>query len=276
MLRLTEFRNDQGMEWFEESHRHAVEAGVSLGTSAGAGGGRYALVLVSYGKCVYWIDQEKVILEKGDLLLLPPTAGFYGKSIPTIMHEKYVLAFEVSDPERLGLPLVLRRFWLKSKSGLYEYMLDRVRRGYTEWEERERYADVRAASIVLELLALWNRELDEQRVESEVYRHAERMKSYIQERYREKITKDELGDWISRSPNYAAAIFRQATGQTISEFVHAVRMKRAVYLLRDSLLTVAEIAEWLGYKDVSYFQRTFKRLMGATPSFYMKERRSGP
>ncbi|MNG21412.1 HTH-type transcriptional activator RhaR [compost metagenome] len=84
------------------------------------------------------------------------------------------------------------------------------------------------------------------------------------------MTKEELGACINRTPNYAASLFRRATGQTISEAVHAARMKTAVYMLTDSLLTVAEISDYLGYRDVSYFQRVFKRTTGRTPSSYAK------
>lgn len=256
MLRIIDIRLDQGMEWFEEISPSSTSA---------------VLILMSYGKCVYWIDNEKVIAEKGDLLLIPPATAYYGKGIPTVVHEKYVIAMEITDREGC-LPLLQRKRWLKSKTGFYEFMLERIRRSYAEWKDQEAYSAIRGQAIVLEVLALWNREIDQSPVSSEIVRHAERMKTYIQEHYRQKVTKEELGDCIAKSPNYAAAVFRRATGQTISEYVHAVRMKSAVYLLRDSLLTVSEISEQLGYRDVSYFQRTFKRIYAQPPSAYMKER----
>jgi AraC family transcriptional regulator of arabinose operon len=232
------------------------------------------LVLVSYGKCVFWIDQEKVIVEKGDLLLIPAKTAYYGKGIPTVVHEKYVITFELTVLEAIGLPILRRSKWLRAKTGLYEFMLERIRRWFTEWEEQEAYSLIRGQAITLEVLALWNRELDGASVSTEIQKHAERMKLFIQDHYREKVTKEELGECISKSPNYAASVFRKVTGQTISEYVHAVRMKSALYLLRDSLLTVGEISELLGYRDVSYFQRTFKRINAKTPSEYLKERPS--
>ena len=38
-------------------------------------------------------------------------------------------------------------------------------------------------------------------------------------------------------------------------------------------VTKKEIAEYLGYADVSYFQRLFKRTFGQPPSYYMQDRR---
>ncbi|MNR65262.1 DNA-binding transcriptional regulator AraC [compost metagenome] len=48
-------------------------------------------------------------------------------------------------------------------------------------------------------------------------------------------------------------------------------MKTAVYLLSHSLLTVADIAEQLGYCDPSYFHKQFKAIVGRTPSEIVKE-----
>lgn len=257
MLQVVDIRRDQGMDWYEQCGEKLEKA---------------FFILVSYGKCVYWINHEKVILEKGDLLLIPPNTSFYGKGIPTIVHEKYVMIFEGIEQQTYGLPILQRVKWLKAKTGLYEFMLERIRRSYSEWVEQEAYSGIRGQAILLEVLALWNRELDGAVISSKIQRHAERMKAFIQKHYRERVTKEELGDCISKSPNYAASVFRRVTGQTISEYVHTVRMKSAVYLLRDSLLTVGEISELLGYRDVSYFQRMFKRIYAKTPSEYLKER----
>lgn len=100
----------------------------------------------------------------------------------------------------------------------------------------------------------------------------ERMKRYIERHYRERVTKEELGDEINKTPNYAAALFKSMTNQTISQYVHDQRMKRAVYLLTESQLSIQEIAEFLGYRDLSYFYRIFKRITGSPPSDLLHER----
>ena len=99
----------------------------------------------------------------------------------------------------------------------------------------------------------------------------DRMKSYIERHYREKITKEELGDVIGKTP-ITRGTFKSVTGQTISQYVHAQRIKRAVYLLTESRLTVQEIAVFLGYQDLSYFYRIYKRVTGTAPSDLLHER----
>ncbi|MFX3632630.1 MAG: helix-turn-helix transcriptional regulator [Candidatus Pristimantibacillus sp.] len=259
MLQLTNVRQDRGVDWFDDGTRPS---------------GASTLVLASYGKAVYWIEHEKVILEKGDLLYIPANQTYYGKCVPTIFHEKYVIEFIRNDHSKISfdLPLMQRTKWIKSKIGMYELCLGRMKSVFTEWSEKAPYAEIRGQAVVSEWLALWNRELDERPYSPEIHQHVERMKSYIAIHYQKKVTKEELGEHIHKSPNYAATLFRRVTGQTISELVHATRMKKAIYLLVDSTLTVGEIAEFVGYRDVSYFQRIFKRETGKTPTEYMRDR----
>jgi AraC-like DNA-binding protein len=257
MLTITDIHIDRGTSWFEEK----------------SSASELTFIVTTYGKCVYWIGDDKVILERGDFFLIPDQTSFYGKSIPTVFHEKIVIHFTVPERERSSLPMLLSNRWTKSKTGIYELCLDRLRTMHKDWNERLAYADVRASAVVIETLALWSRELDRGKVTLETFNNVERMKTYIQSHYREKVTKDELGAWIGKSPNYAATLFRKVTGQPISAYVHTIRIRNAMYLLTESLLTVGEIADFLGYNDVSYFQRTFKRATGNSPSHYIKEGR---
>ncbi|MCS7458868.1 AraC family transcriptional regulator [Paenibacillus doosanensis] len=256
MLHMETVRQDTGVQWFEE-----YEEGAPW----------YLLILVTYGKCLYWVHQEKLMLEKGDLLLIPSGVPFYGKSIPTVMHEKYVAAFrdETSSP---ALPLLSAQDFCKWKTGKYELLLQRFRMMHEEWNEQLPYREAMCQSLALEILTHWNRELDEGKPTSVKERHIELMKAYIQNHYREKVTKEDLANAIGKSPNYAASLFSGVTGQTIGGYVHALRVKTAVYLLTHSRRTVADISDYLGYCDPSYFHRIFKRETGKLPAAYIKER----
>ena len=251
MIAIDFIRLDQGMNWYEERSGAADS---------------FTYVAVTYGRCVYWLDGEKLVLEKGDFLLIPPGIPYYGKSVPTVFHEKIAVRFACASGTASELPLLSGTTWVKTKAGSLEWTIERLRVIVKEWTERTDYADIRASAVLLEILALWSRELARGRMRSETQGHAERMKQYVQDHYRERITKEQLGAAIGRSANHAAALFHRATGQTISAYVHAVRMRTAVYMLEESLLTVNEIAEYLGYSDVSYFHRIYKRTYGHTPA----------
>lgn len=252
MLTIADAHQDNGADWYEE------------GTGAESG---FHLALVTYGKCVYWVKQEKVILEKGDLLLIPGGVPYYGKSIPTVLHTKYVVNFRRTDAEA-ALPVLRLTEPVKRRLGCYEVILERLRSVLRGWNEKQAYYELMSQALLTEALIMLNQELDRGPIPSEKHRRVESMKQYISTHYRGRVTKEELGDVIKATPNYAATLFKTVTNQTISEYVHNQRIKTAVYMLTESQLTIGEIADYLGYNDVSYFHRIFKRSTGKSPSDY--------
>ncbi|MEV5029036.1 AraC family transcriptional regulator [Paenibacillus sp. LPE1-1-1.1] len=258
MLAILDVHQDNGAGWYEEGEGRKFT---------------FHLLLVTYGKCVYWVNEEKVILEKGDMLLIPGHVPFYGKSIPTVVHTKYVINFRKTAAE-CGLPLLHLQEPLRRRLGCFEVIQERLRALLTQYKERPAYYELMAEALLTEALIFINQESDRGIISSEKHRRVDSMKQYISTHYREKVTKEELGDVINTTPNYAATLFKAVTNQTISEYVHNQRMKTAVYMLTESQLMISEIADYLGYNDVSYFYRIFKRSTGSSPSDFLHERSS--
>lgn len=255
MVTPIEVRQIGGADWYEEAE--------DVKTA-------WRLSLVTYGKCVYWVNGDKQIMEKGELLLIPAGVSYYGKSIPTVTHTQIVVQW--AEGASLGLSVLEREDPLKHKLGCYELIHERLNLIHHQWQERPSYYGTMIEALLTEVLIYISRELDRGVIPSGQHLHAERMKSYIERHYREKITKEDLGDAIGKTPNYAASLFKRVTGQTISQYVHAQRMKRAAYLLTESQLTVQEIAVFLGYQDLSYFYRVYKRATGSAPSDLLQDR----
>jgi AraC-like DNA-binding protein len=59
--------------------------------------------------------------------------------------------------------------------------------------------------------------------------------------------------------------FRQTFGSSARQYVLRERIDRAATLLRETELSIKEIAEALGYRDVFYFHRQFRQMLGQTP-----------
>lgn len=61
------------------------------------------------------------------------------------------------------------------------------------------------------------------------------------------------------------------TGKTPIEFIRIIRLKRAAQLLRESQLTVSEIAYKVGFNNPKYFTKYFKEEFGILPSVYAQQ-----
>lgn len=65
--------------------------------------------------------------------------------------------------------------------------------------------------------------------------------------------------------------FRKATGYGPVEYVQSLRIEEAKQLLETTQETMDEVAEMVGYRDLAYFRRIFKRSVGVTPARYRQQ-----
>ena len=64
--------------------------------------------------------------------------------------------------------------------------------------------------------------------------------------------------------------FKAATGSTLIEYLQNLRIEQAKQLLESGDLPIEEVSEAVGYMDVSFFRRLFKRLAGLSPAQYRR------
>ena len=68
--------------------------------------------------------------------------------------------------------------------------------------------------------------------------------------------------------SYLSTVFAAQTGIRFVDYLTAVKLRRAAYLLMNTTLSISEIASRLDYKDIGYFSRLFKSRYGMPPSQY--------
>ncbi len=98
-----------------------------------------------------------------------------------------------------------------------------------------------------------------------------RMMTYIEEHLTEKIELADIAEHVGISRTYASAVFREELGITISEFILKERLLEAKRMLRDTDLTVANIADRLAFCSQSYFTKNFTQTEGMTPVEYRRQ-----
>jgi len=77
-----------------------------------------------------------------------------------------------------------------------------------------------------------------------------------------------VSDLIFMNRTYISEVFKQKTGISFTEYLTTVKMERAKKLLSEERLKTYEIAGLLGYKDIEYFSKQFKKYTGFPPSEY--------
>jgi AraC family transcriptional regulator len=93
----------------------------------------------------------------------------------------------------------------------------------------------------------------------------QRITDYINDNLREDLTLNRLAETLAMSPFHFAHAFRQATGLAPHRYLLQRRIERAKILLRETELSITEIAYQIGYSNQSSFSVLFRRVTGHTP-----------
>ena len=73
---------------------------------------------------------------------------------------------------------------------------------------------------------------------------------------------------VQLSADRFSRLFKQATSLTVADYVNRVRVERVKRLLANPDTRVGEAALAAGFRDIAYFNRTFKRCTGRSPRHY--------
>ena len=93
---------------------------------------------------------------------------------------------------------------------------------------------------------------------------------YIQDNYRD-VTLSTVAKRFHYSNEYTSRLIKDLMGMTYTEVVRTVRIERSQDFLANTTMTVANIAEAIGYDTTEHYIRQFKKHTGMTPSAYRKQ-----
>ena len=61
-------------------------------------------------------------------------------------------------------------------------------------------------------------------------------------------------------------LFREGVGQPPLQYINAMRLRKAMNLLKTNAYTVTEVADAVGFRDYNHFGRLFRKRYGCTPN----------
>ena len=92
---------------------------------------------------------------------------------------------------------------------------------------------------------------------------------YIGKHYQDpNISISDIALDLGISEGHLSRTFKKETDYTLLNYLTRYRIHKAMELLRDCRVKVYEVAAQVGYRDITYFSATFKRVTGLTPSEY--------
>ena len=94
---------------------------------------------------------------------------------------------------------------------------------------------------------------------------------FIRAHYAEPLSLEQVAAQVYLNPEYFSRAFKEEMGQNFVNYLTDVRLQHSVQLLETTALRVQNIAQAVGYSNVSYFSTTFKKKYGMSPYEYRRK-----
>lgn len=226
----------------------------------------HTLIVLTRGHCELTLDAQKISLQTGELLLIQAgkifaihamskrangfACHFKDDFLGTREHRQLQCLLSITQPSQYTLSEVLY-------SSLC-HLLDRMATIY--FESSRKVQHLQRAYLTALLLELANTTAT---VEPELlpsrYWWARRFRELICVRLDDPIRVEEVAATLGVSADHLCRCVKQTYGRTASALIIDLKLREAKMLLKQSALSISQIAGAIGMHDASYFSRWFKK-----------------
>ncbi|MDN4522975.1 AraC family transcriptional regulator [Fictibacillus fluitans] len=148
-----------------------------------------------------------------------------------------------------------------------------IKKMMNEYQGKEAEYQLLIKAKFIELFTLLRRSTRSHEVDvrSTEVKWMEEVCSYINMYYNDPLSLDKMSKVAGMSKSNFTSKFKQTIGKTFVEYRNEIRIKASCDLLRETDMKIINIANEVGFDDISHFIRTFKQLTRVTPSEYRKK-----
>lgn len=137
--------------------------------------------------------------------------------------------------------------------------------------ERELYILRTMIDILLLLIKINPSSLtDRVRISAQDQQRIDKIIGFIQDSYSEKLTLADIAAVISCSPEECCRLFNRTVNQSPVTYLNSFRILKSLTLLTETQMSIADIAQEVGFGSSSYYTEKFKAIMNCRPLEYRK------
>jgi len=191
---------------------------------------------------------------------------FYRASIPLTSNKLIARAMQRNNPFKYQYSLV-------PNSPIT--MFEKIHYMYIEWENANNLSKFTIKSLFYQLLNEIFRQLEQDSVDIQKLNVSSQIKAYLEKNYAQPLTLESIAKALRYSPSHLSIQFKQQIGCSPIEYLIQLRIDKATILLIKTDASLREIAMSVGYSDVYYFSRLFKKRVGVSPTQFRQREQAG-
>ncbi|MFD2611468.1 helix-turn-helix domain-containing protein [Paenibacillus gansuensis] len=186
---------------------------------------------------------------------------------PAFQHLHMVPTFNMFTPGTYEFSLPLPKYFNIQK---YPYIAKRIREVYELYTSarpfRHLYLSMETMSVFLELYNASQQKESFGKADVLV----QKLISYLEDHSGQMLDTEQIREDFQLNYNYLSTLFKAKLGTSIFKFHERQRVQKAAELLKTTSMNITEISYHLEFKSPYYFSRVFKKVMGESPSDYIK------
>ena len=226
----------------------------------------FYLLYVTDGELQVTFSDSEIILKSGMCIFYYPNQKYSYRFDGNGVNSYYWVHLTGNAVES-----ILKRFGFFNESvyniGVHSKVMDLFHDMASEFICREKDFAFSAATYLLRIFVLIRR-YETQDLTSVYANKIKASLEILHTKYDTPITIEDLAELEQLSPSRYRTIFHVVTGTSPKQYLTDIRMRRASDLLRQSKLPIQQIGKMVGYDDILYFYRIFKKHMGISPAQY--------
>jgi len=232
------------------------------------------------GQRRFFIGHTVYDVEPGDLVIIPCPQLHRAVSPRPAGYERYVCNFKETRIQTFINDLGRERFDHLLTCGCLQlptHISQRIYRDLQQLEQelshRHEYTDAAALHLLQDILLCALRYgTPKEPIHGDSEDKVQDLARYIARNYAQPITLSDAASMACMESTYFSKRFKALTGFGVQEYMTQTRLQAAEQLLRDTALSVGEIAEQCGFSSANYFGDVFRRWNGLSPTQYRKTR----
>ena len=229
---------------------------------------RFIITVEGSGSLI--INDHRIYTHRGDVMVVQPGSVSFA-----VIAENKPLSFASVGMENLSFdhPEIVSRLIHPDHPSRKEEILKGVHLLKQELDKKEKHYSL-ACSLYIQMLLIemvrhYDVDLINDSRQSQNMDSA-RVKEYIDNHYMEDLTLDILAEKSQMSKYYLVHSFTKNNGCSPISYLNEKRIEESKRLLEETTLSIAEIAEKLGFSSQSYFSQAFKKNTLMTPIEYRR------
>lgn len=231
----------------------------------------HSLSFILSGKGIYVASNETYTLSAGQgFMIVPETVCSYTADSDDPWTYIYVV-FSGNDAESITQNAGIDENQLIFDFELKSDFISLLHSMHTACREQTAMGYEAIGYLTLVMSRLVEQNILNKQEYSSAEQYIKKAKNYIKQHYSYNITIQELASHVGLDRTYLYRLFMENLNKSPSEYINDYRLKKAVEMMENKLLTLPDIALSTGFYDYSYFSKQFIKKYNQSPGIYRRE-----